>query len=62
MDLFYNMKSDKFRKRFGALYYMSYRALSDISNISSEISDIIGTRLGNVDGANVCSRTMVIKQ
>ena len=48
MDIFYNMESDKFRKRSDAL-------CGYIPNTSSEISDTIGTRLGNVDGADVAA-------
>ena len=46
MDIFYNMESDEFRKRSGAL-------CGFIPDTSSEISDTIGTRVGNVDNANV---------
>ena len=46
MDIFYNMESDEFRKRFGAL-------CGYIPDTSFEISDTIGTRLGNVDGDDV---------
>ena len=40
------MESDEFRQRSGVLCCY-------IPNTSSEISDTKGTRLGNVDGANV---------
>ena len=48
LDVFYNMENDEFRKRSGAL-------CGFIPNTSSEISDTIGTRLGNVDGADVAA-------
>ena len=48
MDIFYNMESDEFRKRSGAL-------CGYIPDTISEVSDTIGTRLGNVDGADVAA-------
>ena len=45
MDIFYHMEIDEFRKRSGAL-------CGYIPDTSSDISDTIGTRLGNVDGAD----------
>ena len=46
MDIFFNMENDEFRKRSGDL-------CGFIPDTSSEISDTIGTRLGNVDGVDV---------
>ena len=48
VDVFFNMENDEFRKRSGALSGF-------IPDTSSEISDTIGTRLGNVDGADVAA-------
>ena len=48
MDIFYNIKSDKFRERSGAL-------CGYICDISSKISVTIGTRLGNVYGSDVAA-------
>ena len=48
MDIFYIMESDEFRKKSGAL-------CNYILDTNSEISDTIGTRLGNVDGAYVAA-------
>ena len=46
MNIFYNMDSDTFRQRSGAL-------CGYISTSSSKISDTLETRLGTVEGSDI---------
>ena len=48
MDIIFNIKSNKFRQRSGELCGYT-------SDTSSDISNTIGTRTGNVDGADVAA-------